>query len=119
VIIFIVVLIFIAIYIWIVRPRIKTYKYIAGILDDIDGGALHGWALVSARFAGVKTIILSSMAGIIPLLPATFDNLQSYTGWSAFFEQATANKIGAACAALSMITHAMGIESAAKSEPKK
>lgn len=109
---------FILVYVLIVRPRIKTYKYIAGVLDGVDSRSLKGWALIKAKFAGYKTVVLSSIAGVFPMLPSALDELKDYTGWAAFLEQATANKVAAVCAALAMITHAIGLENAAKAKPK-
>jgi hypothetical protein len=115
----IVVIGFILVYIFIVRPRIKTYKYVAGVLDTIDGGALKGWPLIKAELAGYKTVIFSALAGVTPVIPNLLDQLHAFTGWATFFEQGTANKVSAICAMLAMITHAVGMESAAKVEPKK
>lgn len=110
---------FILVYIFIVRPRIKTYRYVAGVLDDIYNPSVKGWVAISARFAGYKTVILSALAGVVPMLPSLLDGFKDFTGWTAFLEQGTANKISAVCAMLAMVTHAVGIEDAAKVEPKK
>lgn len=112
-------IVFVMLYVLVVRPRIRTYKYIAHVTDIIDSGALTWWDAIRAKFLGSKTVVLSGLAGIIPGLPAFLDQIKEFTGWAAFFEQGTANKIAAACAALAMVTHAIGMESAAKSEPKK
>lgn len=110
---------FILVYIFIVRPRIKTYRYVAGVLDTVDKPTVGVWEFIKAKFAGYKTIILSSMAGITPMLPSILDEFKDFTGWAAFLEQTTANKVAAVCAMLAMVTHAVGVESAAKVEPKK
>jgi hypothetical protein len=117
--ILIVVVGFILVYIAIVRPRINTYRYVAGALDDSYDPSVKGWASITAKFAGYKTVILSMSAGVVPMLPSLLDDFRDFTGWAAFLEQGTANKISAVCAMLAMITHAMGIESAAKADPKK
>lgn len=99
-----IIIIFILVYIFIVRPRIKTYRYVAS---------------VETMLAGYKTVILSTLAGITPMLPSMLDQLHAFSSWAVFFEQATANKIAAGCALLAMITHSIGLETAAKAEPRK
>lgn len=110
---------FIIVYAMFVRPRIRVYRYIVGVQDKIDGGAVKGFGWLWGKFQGFKTVIFSSLAGVIPMLPPLFDQLQAFTGWPAFVEQATANKIAAGFALLAMIFHATGIESAAKATPKE
>lgn len=110
--------VFIVVYIVIIRPRIRTYRYVAGVQDKIDSGAVEGWAWIWAKLDGFKTVILSGLAGVFPMLPSLLDQLHAFTGWSAFVKQDTANMITAGLAVAAMITHAAGIESAAKAIPK-
>jgi hypothetical protein len=110
---------FIVIYVVFVRPRILVYRYVAGVQDRIDSGAVQGFGWLVEKFQGFKTVILSGLAGVIPMLPPFLDQLGAFTGWGAFIEQATANKIGAGLALLAMVTHATGIENAAKAQPKE
>jgi|HubBroStandDraft_6_1064221.scaffolds.fasta_scaffold2074063_1 hypothetical protein len=110
---------FIIVYAVFVRPRIRVYRYVAGVQDKIDSGAVKGLALLWEKLMGFKTVILSGLAGVSPMLPPLLDELHAFTGWAAFVEQATANKIAAGFALLAMIAHATGIESAAKATPKE
>lgn len=110
---------FFIVYVAFVRPRIRVYRYVAGVQDKIDGGTVKGFGWLWEKFSGFKTAIFSGLAGVIPTLPPLVDQLHTFTGWGAFVEQATANKIAAGCALLAMVTHSIGIESAAKTVPKE
>lgn len=110
---------FVLVYVIFVRPRIRVYRYIVGVQDKIDGGAVKGFGWLWEKLSGFKTVIFSGLAGITPTLPPLLDQLHAFTGWSAFVEQALANKIAAGFALLAMVFHATGIESAAKARPKE
>lgn len=101
------------------RPRIRVYRHVAGVQDKIDSGLAAGVELILERLKGFKTVIFSVLAGVTPALPQIFDQLRAFAGWSAFVDQPTANKLAAAFAILSMMTHAIGVESAAKAVPKE
>lgn len=110
-----------AVYVFYVRPKIRQYRIVTGILDAVDGGAktLWGriWALFSARFSGYKTVILGSAAAILPTVPPVLDELHGFAGWDVFLDQGLANKVSAILAALTAVTHIYGLVSAAKAVP--
>lgn len=110
---------FIIVYVVFVRPRIRVYRHVAGVQDKIDAGTVKGFGWLREKSSGFKTVIFSGLAGVVPTLVPFLDQLREFTGWTAFVEQGTANKIGAAFALLAMITHSSGIESAAKAIPKE
>lgn len=101
-----------------IRPRIRAYRYLSGILDQVDWGAGSVWQRVKLAIAGFKTVLVGYAAAGTIAAPAVLDQLHQFTGWAVFFEQDTANKVAAALALVTAITHAWGVESAAKAEPK-
>ena len=110
---------FIVVYWVFVRPRIRVYRYVAGVQDKIDRGSVQGFGWLWEKFQGFKTVILSGLAGVIPMLPPFLDQLGAFAGWGAFIEQGMANKVASGFALLAMVTHAAGVESAAKAQPKE
>lgn len=110
---------FIGVYVAFVRPRVRVYRYVAGVQDRIKSGTLTRFGWFREKLEGFKTVILAGLAGIVPMLPQFLDQLGTFTGWSAFIEQNTANRIAAVCAVIAMVTHAAGVERAAKATPKE
>lgn len=113
------------IYVFYVRPRIRQYRILTGVLDTIDTSpaSLWGriweriWGTISARLRGYKTVILGSLAALMPQVPPILDVFNSFAGWSIFLDQGLADKISAVLAAATAITHVYGLLSAAKIVP--
>jgi hypothetical protein len=105
------------IYIFIVRPKIKQYRALSGIIEKADAAGASIWGKFLARLSGFKTVILGSVAAIFPQLPAILDEISSFTGWNAFMAPSTADKIAAGLAATTAITHVYGLVAAAKMVP--
>ena len=105
------------IYIFIVRPKIKQYRAVSGIIEKADAAGASIWGKFVARLSGVKTVILGSLAAIFPQLPPILDEISSFTGWNVFLASGTADKIAAGLAAATAVTHVYGLVSAAKMIP--
>jgi hypothetical protein len=100
-----------------VRPKIKQYRAVSGIIEKADAAGASIWGKFLARLSGVKTVILGSLAAIVPQLPPILDEISSFTGWHVFVAQGTADKIAAGLAAATAVTHVYGLVSAAKMIP--
>jgi hypothetical protein len=105
------------IYIFIVRPKIKQYRAMSGIIEKADAAGASLWKKFLARLSGFKTVILGSLAAIFPQLPAILDEINSYTGWNVFMASGTADKVAAGLAAATAVTHVYGLVAAAKMVP--
>ena len=105
------------IYIFIVRPKIKQYRAVSGIIEKADAAGASVWGKFLARLSGLKTVILGSLAAIFPQVPAILDEINSFTGWNFFMASSTAGKVAAGLAAATAITHVYGLVGAAKMVP--
>jgi len=105
------------IYIFIVRPKIKQYRAVSGIIEKADAAGASIWGKFLARLSGVKTVILGSLAAVFPQLPPILDEISSFTGWNVFLASGTADKIAAGLAAATAITHVYGLVAAANMVP--
>jgi hypothetical protein len=105
------------IYIFIVRPKIKQYRAVSGIIEKADAAGASIWRKFLARLSGLKTVILGSLAALMPQLPAILDEVSGFTGWHVFLNSGVADKIAAVLAAATAVTHVYGLVSAAKMSP--
>jgi hypothetical protein len=105
------------IYIFIVRPKIKQYRAVSGIIEKADAAGASIWGKFVARLSGLKTVILGSLAAMMPQLPPIMDEINSFTGWHVFVAPGTAEKIAAGLAAATAVTHVYGLVAAAKMVP--
>ncbi|MGH6822268.1 MAG: hypothetical protein ACRECP_04300 [Methylocella sp.] len=105
------------IYIFVVRPKIKQYRAVSGIIEKADAAGASIWGKFTARLSGFKTVILGSLAAIFPQLPAILDEIDSFTGWNVFMASGTADKVAAGLAAATAVTHVYGLVAAAKMVP--
>ncbi|MGH6846755.1 MAG: hypothetical protein ACREC0_04735 [Methylocella sp.] len=105
------------IYIFIVRPKIRQYRAVSGIIEKADAAGASLWGKFLARLSGFKTIILGLLAAIFPQVPAILDEINSFTGWHAFLDSGVADKTAAVLAAATAVTHVYGLVSAAKMIP--
>jgi hypothetical protein len=105
------------IYIFIVRPKIKQYRAVSGIIEKADAAGASIWEKFLARLSGFKTAILGSLAAMMPQLPPVLDEIGHFTGWNVFLGQGAADKIAAVLAAATAVTHVYGLVSAAKMIP--
>ncbi|MCI0601135.1 MAG: hypothetical protein L0Y50_00705 [Beijerinckiaceae bacterium] len=113
----IIIAVILVIYIFIVRPKLKQYRAITGIIDTIDTSGLPVWRRFMARLSGYKTFILASLSAIVPQLPPILEELNSFTDWHLFLDGGAAQKISAVLAALTAISHVYGLVTAAKIVP--
>ena len=105
------------IYIFVVRPKIKQYRAVSGIIEKADAAGASLWKKFLARLSGFKTVILGMLAAMMPLLPATLNEISGFTGWHVFLAPGTCDKIAAVLAAATAVTHVYGLVSAAKMIP--
>jgi hypothetical protein len=105
------------IYIFIVRPKIKQYRAVSGIIEKADAAGASIWGKFVARLSGFKTVILGSLAAMMPQLPPIMDEINSFTGWHVFLDSGVAEKTAAVLAAATAVTHVYGLVSAAKMIP--
>jgi len=105
------------IYIFIVRPKIKQYRAVSGIIEKADAAGASIWRKFRARMSGLKTVILGSLAAVFPQLPAIFDEINGFTGWHVFLASGTADTIAAGLAAATAITYAYELVSAVNMIP--
>jgi len=105
------------IYIFVVRPKIKQYRAVSGIIEKADAAGASIWGKFLARLSGFKTVILGSLAAIFPQLPLIMDEINGFTGWHVFLASGTADKIAAGLAAATAVTHVYGLVAAAKMVP--
>ena len=105
------------IYIFIVRPKIKQYRAVSGIIEKADAAGASIWGKFLARLSGFKTVILGSLAAMMPQLPPIMDEINSFTGWNVFLDSGVAEKTAAVLAAATAVTHVYGLVSAAKMIP--
>src|ERR1700675_1106788 len=105
------------IYIFIVRPKIKQYRAVSGIIEKADAAGASIWGKFVARLSGFKTVILGSLAAMMPQLPPIMDEINSFTRWPFFVAPGTAEKIAAGLAAATAVTHVYGLVAAAKMVP--
>src|ERR1700738_1498683 len=99
------------IYILIVRPKIKQYRAVSGIIEKVDAAGASIWGKFLARLSGFKTVILGLLAAIVPQLPPILDEINGVTGWGV------ADRPPAVLAAATAVTHVYGLVSAAKMVP--
>ncbi|HEY8033032.1 MAG TPA: hypothetical protein VIF02_11815 [Methylocella sp.] len=104
-------------YIFIVRPKIKQYRAVSGIIEKADAAGASLWGKFCARLSGFETVILGSLAAIFPQFPAILDEINGFTGWNLFMASSTADHVAAGLAAATAITHVYGIVAAAKLVP--
>ena len=105
------------IYIFIVRPKIKQYRAVSGIIEKADAAGASIWGKFRARLSGFKTVILGLLAAMLPQLPPIMDEINSFTGWHVFLDSAVADKTAAVLAAATAVTHVYGLVYAAKLVP--
>jgi hypothetical protein len=105
------------IYIFIVRPKIKQYRAVSGIIEKADAAGASLWRKSLARLSGLKTVILGSLAAVTPQLPPILDEINGFTGWHVFLDSGVADKTAAVLAAATAVTHVYGLVSAAKMIP--
>jgi hypothetical protein len=105
------------IYIFIVRPKIKQYRAVSEIIEKADAAGASIWGKFCARLSGFKTVILGSLAAMMPQLPPIMDEINSFTGWHVFLDSGVAEKTAAVLAAATAVTHVYGLVSAAKMIP--
>jgi hypothetical protein len=105
------------IYIFIVRPKIKQYRAVSGIIEKADAAGASIWGKFVARLSGFKTVILGMLAAMMPLLPAILNEISGFTGWHVFVSSGTADKIAAGLAAATAVTHVYGLVAAAEMVP--
>lgn len=105
------------IYIFVVRPKIKQYRAVSGIIEKADAAGASIWGKFLARLSGFKTVILGSLAAMMPQLPPIMDEINSFTGWHVFLDSGVAEKTAAVLAAATAVTHVYGLVSAAKMIP--
>jgi hypothetical protein len=80
------------IYVFIVRPKIKQYRAVTGVIEKADASWFQSrwygaWYRFIARLSGLKTVILGSLAAVVPQLPPVLEEINGFTGWSAFLDQ--------------------------------
>ncbi|MDQ6867119.1 MAG: hypothetical protein M3178_01385 [Pseudomonadota bacterium] len=105
------------IYIFVVRPKIKQYRAVSGIIEKADAKGAPIWEKFLARLSGLKTVILGSLAALMPQLPPVMDEINGFTGWHVLLDSGVADKIAAVLAAATAVTHVYGLVSAAKTIP--
>ena len=105
------------IYFFIVRPKIKQYRVVSGILEKADAAGASIWGKFLARLSGFKTVILGLLAAIVPQLPPILDEINGFTGWHVFLDSGVADRTAAVLAAATAVTHVYGLVSAAKMVP--
>ncbi|MGH6794453.1 MAG: hypothetical protein ACREDD_09030 [Methylocella sp.] len=103
--------------IFVVRPKIKQYRAVSGIIEKADAAGASIWGKLTARLSGFKTVILGSLAAIFPQFPAILEEINSFTGWNVFMAPSTAVKVAAGLAAATAVTHVYGLVAAAKMVP--
>ncbi len=105
------------IYVFIVRPKIRQYRAVSGIIEKADAAGVSIWGKARARLSGFKTVILGSLAALMPQLPPVMDEINGFTGWHVFLDSGVADKTAAVLAAATAVTHVYGLVSAAKMIP--
>ncbi len=105
------------IYIFIVRPKIKQFRAVSGIIEKADAAGASLWRKFLARLSGFKTAILGLLAAMMPQLPPVLGEISGFTSWNVFLSQGAADKIAAVLAATTAVTHVYGLVSAAKMIP--
>jgi hypothetical protein len=97
------------IYIFIVRPKIKQYRAVSGIIEKADAAGASLWRKFLARLSGFKTVVLGLLAAIMPQLPPILDEINGFTGWHVFLDSGAADKTAAVLAAATAVTHVYGL----------
>jgi hypothetical protein len=105
------------IYVFIVRPKIKQYRAVSGIIEKADAAGASLWGKFLARLSGFKTVILGSLAAMTPQLPPILEEINEFTGWHVFLDSGLADKTAAVLAAATAVTHVYGLVSAARMIP--
>jgi hypothetical protein len=105
------------IYFFIVRPKIKQYRAVSGIIEKADAAGASIWGKFLARLSGFKTVILGLLAAMMPMLPPILNEISGFTGWHVFVSSGTADKIAAGLAAATAVTHVYGLVAAAEMVP--
>ena len=105
------------IYVFVVRPKIKQYRAVSGIIEKTDAAGASIWGKSLARLSGFKTVILGSLAAMMPQLPPIMDEINGFTGWHVFLDSGVADKTAAVLAAATAVTHVYGLVSAARMIP--
>lgn len=108
-------LVFLALLIFWVAPKLSEYRSILGIDAQIAAAASFRERLL-LRIKGSKTIIISTVLSAVAILP---ELLQSFDGvdLTPVIGPNWAGKVMVANAILTTITHLIGVVSSAKAEP--
>ncbi len=107
-----------AVYLVVIRPKLKEFRLVAGILDKIDEAGLSRWQKFKLRLLGQKTWLSGAVGVFVTVLPGALENLH-LVDFSAFFAEGVALKISGAIMLLMTVTHIFGIVKAAQIEPNK
>jgi hypothetical protein len=106
-------------WVWVVRPQLKKYKAIAGVLDEIDTASLTLLGKVKIALIGAWHYIVGVIGGFFEILPNMLPGLKDFN-WGAFFNAETAAKItGVICIALMIAMNARNRHKDIAIEPKK
>lgn len=117
-----------AVYFFVVRPKLKEFRLTAGILDHLDDFALAGWQRVRLRLLGLKTWLLGCLGVLVAALPQLLDGIAHVApgaleslhlvDFSAFFAPEIALKISGAIMLAMTVTHILGLAKAVEIEPR-
>lgn len=106
------------VYAFVIRPKLREIRVVAGVFDQLDDYALKGWSRLSLRLQGLKTWSLGVAGVVVAALPGALEQLH-LVDFSAFFPPETALKISGAIMLAMTITHILGVAKAVEIEPKK
>lgn len=107
-----------AVYGFVVSPKLRELRRLAGIFEKLDCAALTGLQKVKLRLFGLKTWLIGVLGVIVAALPTALETLR-LVDYNAFFSADVALKISGAIMLLMTITHIVGVVQAAAIEPRR
>ncbi len=84
-----------AVYVLVIRPKLKEFRVAADIIAKIDAAGVSRWQKLKLWLLGQKTWLAGCVGVLVTVLPGALDGLH-LVDWSAFFAEDVALKISGA-----------------------
>lgn len=106
------------VYLFVIRPKLRQFRFIGGIFDQIDAAGASRWNKFKLWLLGQKTPISGLIGVFVTTIPGVLEQLH-LIDFSAFVTPDLALKISAVIMLLMSVFHIYGMVTAAMIEPKK
>ena len=120
-----VIVLWILLYILVIRPKLVVFRATAGIYAKLDALEEGWWARMLLWLKGLKVMIVGVVTSAMPLMPVLYDKVAG-VDWTTIFPTEEAKVIGVVVAVLGVVgpmlmvvLHNAGLADAAAIEPAK